>query len=178
MLLFACAVAMFLPTQNANVSVSVQISTLPFQNSFVHLSWLYNHTHDVCLHNSCMGINAALLPCNIETQTEIPVFLLLWEVDCNFEAQPCGCHVLTKAMQVPHGLFKVMEKILKLLYSECLKPCCFLSSNGICHRFPNSLASLLAFVWISWLPVKQFNLLIYWPAECFVKMLSFKNKDR
>lgn len=166
--------AMFLPTQNANTSLTVQISILPFQNSFVHLSWIYNHTHDVCLHNSCIGINAALLPCNTETQAEISVPLLLWEVDCNFEAQPCGCHILTTAIRVPCGLFKVMENILKLLYSECLKPCCFLSSNDICHGFPNSLSSLLAFVWISWLPVKQYNLLIGRPRKCFCEDSKFQ----
>ena len=167
MLLFACAVATFLPTQNANTSLTVQISNLALQSSFVHLSWIYNHTPDVCLHNLWTRINAALLLCNTEAQTVIPVSLLLRGLDCSFETQPCGCHALTTAMWVPHGLFEVMENILKLLYSECLKPCFFLNTNDLCHRFPESLASFTAFIRTSCLPVKQFNLLICWPGEHF-----------
>lgn len=144
MLLFACAVAMFLPTLNANKSLKFCKSAS--SHSETHLFTYPEFIIILMMFASIIHVWESMLQqCNTETQTEIPVPLLLWEVDWNFETQPCGCHVLTTATQVPHGLFKVMEITWNICIQSAWKPYCFLNSIDVCHRFPNSLASVLAF---------------------------------
>lgn len=167
MSLLTRAVAMFLPTQNTNISYCAsRTSILPFQNSLAHISWIYNYTHDVSLHNSCTVTKAVLFQCNIETQTEISGTLRsglqLWGPGLWLQHTHKSNASVSRTF---HSNEKYLETFIFRMFETLL-----LSEHQIyLHVFPNSLLGLLvfwSFFFISWLPVKQFNLLI-WPRERF-----------
>lgn len=144
-------------------SLIVPISILQFQNSFAHISWIYNYTHDVCLDNSCTVTNAAHLLCNIETQRHQE----LWEVDCNFWGPGLWLQHSHKSNASVPQTFHSNEKSPDTFAFGVFKPCCFLSSNDICMCFQTACLACF-FIWISWLTVEQLNQLISWPSEWFL----------
>lgn len=153
-------------------SLIVPISILPFQNSFDHISWIYYYTHNVCHHNSCTVANAALLLCNIETQTGAS--------RSGFEVQACGYNIQEQCKCLMD--FSQEWKISwNFGIQSVWNPAAFWVSmiSACVSKQPAWLPSFggfLIYFLIARETIKSGDLLTKWVI--FVKLVHFKNKGR
>lgn len=162
MSLLACAVAMFCPYRTLT-SLLVPISILPFLNSFAHIFWMYNYTHDVCIHKSCTVTNAVQQRNSDRDIRNFEKWIAtlrpsLWLQHSHKSNTNASWTFYCNEKYLVTFVFKVFEILLLPVISACVS------------KQPVWLASLLGFFFfiISWLPVKQLNMLISCPREWFL----------
>lgn len=148
MLLFACAVAMFVPTLNANKSLKFCKSASSHSEThlftypeFIIILMMFAsiiHAWESVLHSYHATMQHRNPGWDTSTSSSLKSGLELWGPALWL---PCTHNSNASASWSLQGY----GNILKHLHSQCLKPYCFLNSIDVCHRFPNSLASVLAF---------------------------------